>query len=65
MTEKDTRVCMYRDGEARIFNSPEEIPPNEGWVDHPDKVQAQQPAKRGPGRPRKSPEMKDGEDEQG
>lgn len=35
---KDTRVFMYRQGEARMFNSPEEVPPGEGWVDHPDKV---------------------------
>lgn len=54
---KDTRVFMYREGEARMFNSPDEVPKGEGWVDHPDKVQAQ-PPKRGPGRPRKEEAVK-------
>ena len=33
-------VWMYRKGEAKIFASPEEIPANEGWVDSPALVPA-------------------------
>ncbi|CAA2139587.1 hypothetical protein [Hyphomicrobium sp. ghe19] len=35
MSDKDTRVFMYRGTEARLFNSPEEIPEGEGWKDAP------------------------------
>lgn len=35
---KDTRVFMYRKGESRLFDSLDEVPRGEGWVDHPDKV---------------------------
>jgi hypothetical protein len=26
---------MYRENEAQIFESPDHVPPNEGWVDSP------------------------------
>ena len=32
---EDKRVWMYRKGEARLFNSPEAVPANEGWKDAP------------------------------
>lgn len=44
--KKDTRVWMYREGEARLFNSPEEIPEGEGWVDHPDKSPKRTPIEK-------------------
>lgn len=31
----DTRVFMYRKGEAKLFASPAEIPAGEGWQDTP------------------------------
>ncbi|MGO9172003.1 MAG: hypothetical protein ACLP7P_08575 [Rhodomicrobium sp.] len=27
----DTRIWMYRKGEARLFDHPDQIPANEGW----------------------------------
>jgi hypothetical protein len=33
MSEPDRRVFMYKGKEARLFNSPDEVP--EGWLDHP------------------------------
>lgn len=35
MTDKDTRVFMYRGQEARLFNSLDEVPEGEGWRDTP------------------------------
>lgn len=35
---EDNRVWMYREGEAKIFNHPNDVPKNEGWVDSPVKV---------------------------
>lgn len=61
-TEKDTRIFMYRDGESRLFDSAEQIPAGEGWVDHPDKVQKTQPVKR---KPRKQLEATEPETEDG
>lgn len=37
-------VWMYREGEARLFASPETVPASEGWVDSPDKVEANRKA---------------------
>jgi len=34
----DTRCWRYRDGEARIFASPDDVPNGRGWVDSPAKV---------------------------
>lgn len=31
-------TVMYRDGESRTFDHPDDVPKGEGWVDHPDKV---------------------------
>jgi len=31
----DTRVWMYRDGEARCFADRNAVPPDEGWTDSP------------------------------
>lgn len=64
---KDTRIFMYRAGESRLFNAAEEIPPGEGWVDHPDKValvtlEEAPKAKRGPGRPRKLEAPEEGDE---
>lgn len=33
-------VWMYRKGEAKVFASLEEVPANEGWVDSPALVPA-------------------------
>lgn len=38
MSEQDRRVFMYRGKEARLFNSPEEVPAGEGWRDHPHEL---------------------------
>lgn len=35
----DRRCFRYRQGESRLFNSPEEVPEGEGWVDSPAKVE--------------------------
>ncbi len=42
----DRRVVMYRQGEAREFASPEDVPNGEGWVDHPDKAAPAEQAER-------------------
>lgn len=39
--EKDTRVMMYRAGEARVFASPEAVPAGEGWQDTPVAAEAE------------------------
>lgn len=41
MTEIDRRCWRYRKGESQIFNSPEEVPEGQGWVDSPTKVEAE------------------------
>ena len=47
----DTRVWMYRKGEARLFASPADVPKDEGWQDSPpspdapDKALEPKPAK--------------------
>lgn len=66
----DRRCFRYRVGESRLFNSPEEVPEGQGWVDSPAKVEAapaieieivpeaatpDEPAKKKRGRPRKEP----------
>lgn len=33
----DGPVWMYRKGEAKLFNHPNDVPKNEGWVDTPEK----------------------------
>ena len=38
-------VWMYRNGEARLFASPEEVPDSEGWQDTPV-AQTEEPPKR-------------------
>lgn len=57
----DTRVYMYRKGEAKIFASPEEVPAGEGWQDTPvpddaEPEVADDPAPKRRGRPPKTPE---------
>lgn len=45
----DTRVYMYRKGEARLFDSPADVPAGEGWVDSPvaeEVVASDEPAKK-------------------
>lgn len=42
----DSPVWMYREGEAKIFNHPNDVPKNEGWVDSPSKVTAQKKSKK-------------------
>lgn len=39
----DTRVWMYRAGEARCFPSPDAVPAGKGWADRPG---ASPPAER-------------------
>lgn len=34
----DGPVWMYREGETKLFNHPDQVPKNEGWVDSPDNV---------------------------
>lgn len=31
----DGPVWMYREGEAKLFNHPNDVPKNEGWSDAP------------------------------
>lgn len=33
--DEDRRIWMYRKGEARLFNSPDEVPKGEGWRETP------------------------------
>lgn len=36
----DTRIWMYhKEHEARIFNSPEDVPRGEGWADSPESAE--------------------------
>ena len=35
---------MYREGESRLFQHPDDVPAGEGWVDSPVKVGKQQQA---------------------
>ncbi len=32
---EDTRLWRYRKGEARLFNHPDEVPPDQGWGPFP------------------------------
>lgn len=38
--EPDRRTWRYRQGESKIFHSPESVPEGQGWVDCPSKVAA-------------------------
>lgn len=44
-------VWMYREGEAKLFASPDDVPAGEGWTDSPTapaaKVEAEAKPKRG------------------
>lgn len=45
---KQWPAWRYRKGESRIFNAPDDVPDDAGWVDHPDKiVDDQVPGRRG------------------
>lgn len=35
MSDEDKRVWMYRKGEARLFDSPDDVPKDEGWSEVP------------------------------
>lgn len=39
----DTRIWMYRDGEAMCFASPEDVPADEGWADVPGQSGTENP----------------------
>lgn len=41
--EPDRRTWRYRQGESKIFHSPESVPEGQGWVDCPSKVGAPAP----------------------
>lgn len=71
MTEIDRRCWRYRKGEAQMFNSPDDVPEGEGWVDSPAKVEAEpivaasdeaEPAKKKRGRPKKDADNGDSPD---
>lgn len=34
----DGPVWMYREGETKLFNHPNDVPKSEGWVDSPNKI---------------------------
>lgn len=40
----DTRLWMYRRGEARCFASTADIPPGRGWTDSPASAGTREPA---------------------
>lgn len=56
----DTRVWMYRIGEARVFASPADVPQGEGWQDTPPSPD-QKPAEKPEPKTRSKKAEKDGD----